>query len=163
MVDGVGLQLEGTTGMTTGSLLRGTTSTAGALATNGVYSLRGTGAHTSTSNTGLFDVRSSGLVGTGTLVNFMTTSAAQLTDTLLNLEMSGFTTGYDGTMVRIKNPGTTGTATMVLIEVVGITSGGRALDISVDALTTGIGLNIANSGGAMTTGSLIRVAVAGTG
>src|SRR3990167_8167737 len=160
---GILVSLVSTTGMTTGSLLRGTTSTAGALATNGVFSFSGTGAHTSTSNTGLLDVRSSGLVGTGTLVNFMTTAAAQLTDTVLNIEMSGFTTGYTGTMVRITSPSTTGACTLVTILGDAMTTDGRALDISVDALTTGIGLNIANSGGAMTTGSLVRVAVAGTG
>jgi len=164
LTTGVGVHVASTsTGVTTGSLIRVSTGTTGAVATNGVVSIRGTGAHTSTSNTGLLDVRSSGLVGTGTLVNFMTTAAAQLTDTLLNLEMSGFTTGYDGTMVRIKNVGTTGTATMVAIIADGITSGGTAMDISVDALTTGLGLNIANSGGAMTTGSLLAVTAQGTG
>src|SRR3990167_7699911 len=160
---GILVSLVSTTGMTSGSLLRMTTSTAGVVLTNGICSIRATGAYTSTADAGLLDVQASALVGTGTLVNFMTTSVDQLTNTVLNIEMSGFTTGYDGTMVRIKNVSTTGTSTMVLIEADGITSGGRALDISVDALTTGIGLNIANSGGAMTSGSLIRVAVAGTG
>ena len=166
MTTGVVVSLTSTTGLTSGSLLRATTSTAGALATNGAYSLRGTGAHTSTSNTGLLDVRSSGMVGTAansTLVNFMATGAAQVDTTLLNVEASGFTTGYTGTMVRITSPTTTGSGTLVGVIADGITSGGTAMDISADALTTGLGLNIANTGGAMTTGSLLRVTVAGTG
>lgn len=166
MTTGILLSLISTTGLTSGSLLRATTSTAGELATNGAYSLRGTGAHTSASNTGLLDVRSSGMVGTAansTLVNFMATGAAQVDTTLLNVEASGFTTGYTGTMVRIKSPTTTGAGTVLAVIADGITSGGTAADISVDALTTGLGLNIANSGGAMTTGSLLRVTAQGTG
>jgi len=164
LTTGMGISIASTsTGMTTGSLARFSTGTTGAVATNGIVSIRATGAYTSTANVGLLDVQSSGLVGTGTLVNFKTTGAAQLTNTILNVEASGFTTGYDGTMVRIKNVGTTGTATMVAIIADGITSGGRAMDISVDALTTGLGLNIDNTGGAMTTGSLLAVTAQGTG
>jgi len=166
MINGVGLSIVGTTGMTTGSLLRATTSTAGAVATNGVYSFRGTGAHTSTSNVGLVDIQSSGMVGTAansTLVNIMATAAAQVDTTLLNVEASGFTTGYTGTMVRIKNPTTTGSGTVVAVIADGITSGGTAVSISVAALTTGDGLVISNGTAATTTGSLLKVTAGGTG
>jgi len=164
LTTGIGISLASTsTTLTSGSLLRVSTGTTGAVATNGVVSIRSTGAYTSTSNAGLLDVQSSGLVGTGTLVNLKTTAAAQLTNTILNVEASGFTTGYTGSMVRIKSVTTTGACKVVDILADGITSGGTAVDLSVDALTTGIGLNIANSGGAMTSGSLIRVAAQGTG
>ena len=165
---GILVSLVSTTGMTSGSLLRGTTSTAGAVATNGVFSFRGTGAHTSTSNTGILDVRSSGMVGTAansTLVNFMSTAAAQVDTTLLNVEASGFTTGYTGTMVRIVNPTTTGAGTIISVAGNGITSGGTVMTLSATALTTGVGLSITASGGtaAITSGSLLRVATDGTG
>jgi len=166
MVDGVGLSIVGTTGMTTGSLLRATTSTAGIVATNGVYSLRGTGAHTSTSYAGLLDVQSSGMVGTAansTLVNFMATAAAQVDTTILNVEASGFTTGFTGSMVRIKSPTTTGAGKVIEVIADGITSGGTAMSISVAALTTGDGLVISNGTAATTTGSLLKVTAGGTG
>src|SRR3990167_8873279 len=44
MISGVALKIDGTTGMTTGSLVRVASSTAGALATNGVVSFTATGA-----------------------------------------------------------------------------------------------------------------------
>lgn len=167
LTTGIGISVASTsTGITTGSLARFSTGTTGLVATSGVVSIRGTGAHTSTSNVGLLDVQSSGMVGTlanSTLVNIKATGAAQVDTTLLNVEASGFTTGYTGSMVRIKSVTTTGACKVIDILADGITSGGTAVDLSVDALTTGIGLNIANSGGAMTSGSLMRVAAQGTG
>ena len=166
LTTGIGMQLSNaTSGITSGSLLRVTGSGTGTLATNGLVSITHAGIFTTTSNTGVLDVRASAMIGTlanATLVNFMSTAAAQVDTTVLNLEASGFTTGYTGTMVRIKSPATDG-GTIVGVIADGITSGGTAMDISVDAMTTGIGINIANSGGAMTTGSLLRIAVAGTG
>ena len=164
LTTGIGISIASTsTGMTTGSLARFSTGTTGAVATNGIVSIRGTGAHTSTSNVGLLDVQSSGATGAATIVNIKSTAAAQTDTTLLNVEASGFTTGYTGSMVRIKSVTTTGACKVVDILADGITSGGTAVDLSVDALTTGIGLNIANSAGAMTTGSLLRIAAQGTG
>ena len=166
MVDGVNLSVVGTTGMTTGSLIRATTSTAGLVATNGIVSIRGTGAHTSTANAGLLDVQSSGLVGTaanGTLVNFQTTAADQVDTTVLNVENSGFTTGYTGSMLRVKSPTTTCAARVVDVIADGITSGGTAMKISTAALTTGDGLLITNGTSAVTTGSLLNVTASGTG
>src|SRR3989344_5233471 len=49
MIDGVNLLVEGTTGMTTGSLIKATSSSAAALATNGIISFTSTGNFTSTS------------------------------------------------------------------------------------------------------------------
>lgn len=167
LTTGIGASFASTsTTLTTGSLIRVSTGTTGAVATNGIVSIRGTGAHTSTANAGLLDVQSSGMVGTAadaTLVNFKATGAAQVQSTILNVEASGFTTGFTGNMVRIKSVTTTGSGIVVNLLADGITSGGTAFDLSVDALTTGLGLNIANSGGAMTTGSLLRVTAQGTG
>lgn len=164
LTTGIGISLASSSAsIDTGSLLRISTATTAAVATNGIVSIRATGAYTSTANVGLLDVQSSGLVGTGTLVDFKTSSASQLTNTILNVEQSGTTTGYTGTMVRIKSTSTTGAATIVSLLADGITSGGTAFDLSVDALTTGVGLNIANSGGAMTSGSLLKIAAQGTG
>lgn len=167
LTTGIALQLSnGTSGMTSGSLLRVTASGTGTVATNGIVSITHGGIFVSTSNAGVLDVRATAMVGTasnGTLVNFMTTAAAQVDTTVLNVENSGFTTGFTGSMLRIKSPTTTGACKVVDLLADGITSGGTAMDISTDALTTGIALNIANSGGAMTTGSLLRVAAQGTG
>lgn len=169
LTTGIGLQLSnGTSGITSGSLLRVTASGTGTLATNGMVSITHGGIFVSTSNTGVLDVRASAMVGTasnGTLVNFMTTAAAQVDTTVLNVENSGFTTGYTGIMLRIKSPTTTGAATLVSIIADGITSGGTAQKISTTALTTGVALSITASGGtaAITSGSLLRVATDGTG
>jgi hypothetical protein len=169
LTTGIALQLSnGTSAMTTGSLLRVTASGTGTVATNGIVSITHGGIFVSTSNAGVLDVRASAMVGTasnGTLVNFMTTAAAQVDTTVLNIENSGFTTGYTGSMLRIKSPTTTGAGILVSVIADGITSGGTAQKISTTALTTGVGLSITASGGtaAITTGSLLRVATDGTG
>ena len=167
LTGGIGLQLSnGTSAMTTGSLLRVTASGIGTVATNGIVSITHAGIFVSTSNAGVLDVRASAMVGTlsnGTLVNFMTTAAAQVDTTVLNVENSGFTTGYTGSMLRIKSPTTTGAARVVDLIADGITSGGTAMKISVAALTTGTGLLITNGTSGVTTGSLLSITAGGTG
>ena len=70
MIDGVNLLVEGTTGMTTGSLIKATSSTAGAVATNGIISLTATGIYTSTSNAGFVNITANSTVaGTVLAVN----------------------------------------------------------------------------------------------
>jgi len=167
LTTGIGLQLSNaTSGMTSGSLLRVTASGTGTVATNGIVSITHAGIFVSTSNAGVLDVRASAMVGTasnGTLVNFMTTAAAQVDTTVLNVENSGFTTGYTGSMLRIKSPTTTGACRVVDLIADGITTGGTAMKISVAALTTGDGLVIDNGTAATTTGSLLKVTAGGTG
>lgn len=167
LTTGIGLQLSnGTSGMTTGSLLRVTASGTGTVATNGIVSITHGGIFVSTSNAGVLDVRATAMVGTasnGTLVNFMTTAAAQVDTTVLNVENSGFTTGYTGSMLRIKSPTTTGACRVVDLIADGITAGGTAMKISVAALTTGDGLVIDNGTAATTTGSLLKVTAGGVG
>src|ERR1035437_697019 len=53
---GVLVSIVSTTGLTTGSLLRATSSTAGAIATNGAISFSATGVYTSTSNAGFVNI-----------------------------------------------------------------------------------------------------------
>lgn len=169
LTTGIALQVSnGTSAITSGSLLRITASGVGTVATNGIVSITHGGIFVSTANAGVLDVRASAMVGTasnGTLVNFMTTAAAQVDTTILNVEASGFTTGYTGSMVRIKSPTTTGTGILIDVIANGITSGGTVQKISATALTTGVGLSITASGGtaAITSGSLLRVATDGTG
>ena len=167
LTTGIGLQLSnGTSGMTSGSLLRVTASGTGTVATNGIVSITHGGIFVSTANAGVLDVRASAMVGTasnGTLVNFMTTAAAQVDTTVLNVENSGFTTGYTGSMLRIKSPTTTGACKLIDVIADGITSGGTVMNISVAALTTGDALVISNGTSAITTGSLIKVSASGTG
>lgn len=167
LTTGIGMQLSnGTSGMTSGSLLRVTASGTGTVATNGIVSITHGGIFVSTSNAGVLDVRASAMVGTasnGTLVNFMTTAAAQVDTTVLNVENSGFTTGYTGSMLRVKTPSTTGACKVIDVIADGITSGGTVMNISVAALTTGDALVISNGTSAITSGSLIKVSAGGTG
>ena len=161
LTGGIGLQLSnGTSAMTTGSLLRVTASGTGIIATNGIVSITHAGIFTSTSNAGVFDVRASALVGTGTVANFMSTAADQLTSTVMNIENSGFTTGYTGTMVRIKSPTTTGACKVVGIIADGMTTAGVGLHISAAALSTG-GMGISVDVTAATAGNLLNLITTG--
>lgn len=100
MVNGVNLSLVGTTGMTTGSLLKASSSTAGAVATNGIISLNATGNFTSTSRAGFLNV-SANTTTSGVAAHI---SGTAMTDgTILSLEAveATLTTGlyiqcYDG-------------------------------------------------------------------
>lgn len=133
---GILLSLVSTTGMTSGSLLRMTTSTAGAVATNGICSIRATGAYTSTSNAGLLDVQASALVGTGTIVNIQATNGSQLTNTALNVEQTTTGAGYTGDFVRIVGTSTTGDCNLIAVTSAS-TSAGDALSITNNSLVAG--------------------------
>lgn len=137
---GVLMSLVSTTGMTSGSLLRGTTSTAGAVATNGVFSFRGTGAFTSTAHVGLVDVLASAAVGSvatnATLVNIMATNGSQVDVTALNIEQTTTTTGFTGDFVRIVGTSTTGDSNLIAVTCAS-TSAGDALQITGNGLVAG--------------------------
>jgi hypothetical protein len=100
MTTGVMVSLASTTGLTSGSLLRATSSTAGAIASNGAISFSATGAFTSTSRCGFLNVAAN-TTTSGTIAHISGTS---LTDgTVLSLEAveATLTTGlyiqcYDG-------------------------------------------------------------------
>ena len=171
MVTGIALNIVGTTAMTTGSLIRLTSSTASAVATNGIVSFKATGAFTSTSNAGFIDIGADALVGTGTLVNITSSHASQLTNTVFRIAQSGTTTGYTGTMVDISSTSTTGAAKIVSITSANTTAGnalyistgttttnGRGILLVANALTTGVGFEIAHTTSVIADGgSLVRL------
>ena len=135
MTTGIGLSIVSTTGLTSGSLLRATTSTAGAVATNGIISFRATGAYTSTSNAGLVDISASATTA-GTLVHITSTAAGQTASQLLNVTASGYTTGYTGNVVQITGCSTTGASNT--LAVIGVnTSAGNTVSIANNAITAG--------------------------
>jgi len=171
MVDGIALNIVGTTGMTTGSLIRATSSTAGAVATNGIFSFKSTGAFTSTSNAGFVDIGATALVGTGTLVNITSSNASQLTNTVFRVAQSGTTTGYSGNVVEISSTSTTGAANVVSITGANTTAGnalyissgvtttnGRGILLVANALTTGVGFGFAHTTSVIADGgSMVRL------
>ena len=142
MTTGVGLQLTSTTGLTSGSLLRATTSTAGAVATNGVISIRATGAYTSTSNAGLLDVQASATLA-GTIVNVI--GNALTTGVALNVTGTGAYTGAG--FVTITSAATTG----------------NTVKITANSLTSGTGLLITSSSTDSTARGLISLTNSGSG
>ena len=145
MINGVALKLVGTTGMTTGSLLLATTSTAGAAATNGIVSIQATGAYTSTSNVGLLDVSATATTA-GTVVHITSTAAGQTTAQLLNVTASGYTTGYTGSVVSFTGVSTTGAGNVLQVTGVNDTAG-DVVKIVNNALTLGAGtlLNLSHT------------------
>lgn len=142
MTTGIALSLLSSgTGMTSGSLFRASTGTTGAVATNGIVSIRATGAYTSTSNAGLLDVQASAAVGAATVFNLQSTAASQTAVRILNVIQSGATlTGYTGTIAQFtggfSGAGSTGT-------IIGITAvsdvAGDAIKVTNTALTLGTG------------------------
>jgi hypothetical protein len=159
---GVVFDISTTTGMTSGSLFRATTSTAGAVATNGIISLRATGAYTSTSNVGLLDVAATATTA-GTVVHITSTSAGQTATQLLNVTASGYTTGYTGNVVQITGASTTGASnTLALIGV--NTTAGNVLSVVDNALTLGSGtlVNLSHTTSVIGAGSsMLRITSTG--
>ncbi len=137
---GVILSLITTTGLTSGSLLRATTSTAGAIATNGAISLRATGAFTSTANVGFVDVLASATTA-GTVVRIASSAAAQTATELLRVDASGFTTGYTGSVATFTSASTTGASNVVLITAAATTAG-NGLKVVANGLTLGAATGI---------------------
>lgn len=167
LTTGVLMHLASTgTGITSGGLFRATTGTTGAVATNGVVSIRATGAYTSTSNVGLFDVVASAITGDATVARFASTAASQLTTEIVNITQSGATmTGYTGNMVNITAgySGTGSTGNAMLITTVATTQG-NAIKIVANALTLGAatGILVSHTTSVLGAGtSLIRVSSTG--
>ncbi len=129
------------TGMTSGSLIRVATGTTGAVATNGIVSIRATGAYTSTSNSGLLDVQASAITGAATLVNLQSTAASQTAVTILNIVQSGATlTAYTGTMVAMTGGFSGASSTGAIVGITAVNDvAGDALKITNNALTLGAG------------------------
>jgi len=160
MVTGTALSIVGTTGMTSGSLLRLTSSTAGAVATNGVVSLRATGAFTSTSNVGFVDVLASATTA-GTVMRLASTAAGQTATEVLRVVASGFTTGYTGNVAYFESSSTTGASNVIAVVAANSTAG-NAVSITANSLTTGTGLLVTSSGTITSSGEGL-VNIVGTG
>jgi hypothetical protein len=97
---GVVLSVISTTGMTSGSLIRATSSTAGAIATNGAISFSATGNFTSTSRIGFFNIAANSTTG-GTIAHIAGTAVTDGTVLSLEAVEATLTTGlyfqcYDG-------------------------------------------------------------------
>ena len=100
MTTGVMLSLTSTTGLTSGSLIRATTSTAGAIATNGAISFSATGNFTSTSRIGFLNVAANTTTG-GVVAHISATALTDGTILALDAVEATLTTGkyidcYDG-------------------------------------------------------------------
>jgi hypothetical protein len=160
MTTGVMVSLTSTTGLTSGSLLRLTSSTAGAIATNGAVSIRATGAFTSTSNVGYVDVLASATTA-GTVMRIASSAAGQTATELLRVVASGFTTGYTGNVAYFSSTSTTGAANVVAVVSANSTAG-NAVSITANSLTTGTGLLVTSSGTITSVGEGL-VNIVGTG
>jgi len=157
---GVVLSVISTTGLTSGSLIRATSSTAGAIATNGAISIRATGAFTSTSNVGYVDVLASATTA-GTVMRLASSAAGQTATEVLRVVASGFTTGYTGNVAYFESSSTTGAANVVAIVSANSTAG-NALSVTANSLTTGTGLLVTSSGTITNAGEGL-VNIVGTG
>lgn len=146
--------------MTSGSLLRIATASTGAVATNGIVSIRATGAFTSTSNVGLVDVLASATTA-GTVVRIAASSAGQTATELLRVVASGYTTGYTGNVANFIGCSTTGAANVVAITTVNTTDG-TGLLVTANALTTGNAAKFTSSGTVTSAGSgVVNVTASG--
>lgn len=178
---GVLVSIISTTGLTTGSLLRATTSTAGLIATNGAISLTASGAFTSTSGIagGFVEVKANSTTA-GTVFNILGTSLT--TGVALSIS-NGTAATTSGSLLRVAAGGTGAVATSGIVSFThtGIytstsaidggfvevkanaTTAGTIVNVVGSGLTTGVGLMLSNGTSAMTTGSMIRVNASGTG
>ncbi len=158
LTTGIALQLSnGTSGMTSGSLIRVTASGTGAIATNGVVSFAHAGVFTSTT-IGFVNVIVSGAVaGTGLAVQM--SAASQTTGIGFRVDQSNTTTGYTGNLVQITASSTTGASNA--LAVIGVnTTAGNVVNISNNALTlgSGTGLLVSHTTSVLGAGtSLVRI------
>lgn len=142
MTTGIALSLLSSgTGMTSGSLFRASTGTTGAVATNGIVSIRATGAYTSTSNAGLLDVQASAATGAATVFNLQSTAASQTAVRILNVIQSGATmTAYTGTIAQFTGGFSGASSTGNIIGVTAVNDvAGDAIKVTNTALTLGSG------------------------
>lgn len=170
MTTGVGLSVVSTTGLTTGSLIRATTSTAGAIATNGAVSLTATGAFTSTASTlGFVHVAGASTV-TGTIMSIL--GGAQTTGIALNITdpSAGMTSGsllrtITATTGAVATNGInsfqgsgafTGTGGLLRVSASATATGSTAV-ISAPATTTGLITTIVATAATLTTGRYLSL------
>lgn len=139
LTTGVALHIASTgTGITSGSLLRMTSATTGAVATNGIVSIRATGAYTSTSNVGLLDVQASSTTA-GTIVNVV--GDGLTTGTAFRVAGSGVYTG--SAFIDITQSGAT-SGTVIAVTCATVDSG-SVMTVAANALTTGTALSLSHT------------------
>ena len=164
LTTGVGFYVaNSTSAMTTGSLVRVVASGTGTINTNGIVSIRHAGIFLSTSNFGVLDVSASALVGAGTVVNFTSTAASQTAAKVLNIDSSGYTTGYTGSVVTMSSASTTGTGNILQVTSVA-TSAGDAVKFINNAIVAGTTtiLNVSHTTSVLGAGnSMVRITSTG--
>jgi hypothetical protein len=159
MTSGIGLSIISTTGLTTGSLIRATSSTAGAISSNGAVSIRATGAFTSTT-VGYVDILATAAAA-GTVLS-VANSAAQTSGIIFQVLQTGTTTGFTGKVASITGSHTTGGTTLLVTDVT--TTTGDAVKIVSNALVAGTStaLNVAHTTSVLGAGnSLVRISSTG--
>ncbi len=162
MTTGVMVSLTSTTGLTSGSLIRATSSTAGAIATNGAVSITGTGNFTSGSALLGFVNVSCNTTAAGTIMNV--SGGALTTGVGLSIDDGANVGLTSGSLLRIATASTGAAATngFVSIRATGAytstsnaglldvratgTTAGTIVEIVGNALTTGVALNLSGTG-----------------
>jgi hypothetical protein len=153
MTTGILCSLVSTTGLTSGSLLRATTSTAGAIATNGAISFSATGIYTSTSNCGFVNITANATTA-GTVLAISATGlvdgygiymasaeAGLTTGNYMNLGAGKFTVSKYGATVIAGNASGTAALTLTAGDLT-ITSGFLVISANAKGVTfTGTGAN----------------------
>lgn len=163
LTTGVGVHIASTSITTTsGSLLRISTGTTGAVATSGIVSIRATADYTSSSNVGLLNVAANSLTA-GQIADISGT--ALTTGIALRIVSSG--TGLTSGSLLVVTTGTTGavaTNGIVSIRATGAytsTSNIGVLDVLASATTAGTVVRIAASAAGQTATELLRVEASG--
>ncbi len=176
---GVMISVVSTTGLTSGSLIRATSSTAGAIATNGAISFVSTGNFSSAAiGVGYVSIQAASTTA-GTILSLtggaLTTGVAlYVADTTTGMTSGSLIRATSGTTGSVATSGvysflatgayTSGASTVGMFHVAGAaTVSGTIMSILGGAQTTGIALNITDPSAGMTSGSLLRVITATTG
>ena len=166
LTTGIGLQLSnGTSAMTSGSMIRVTISGTGTVATNGLVAITHAGIFTSTSNAGVLNVSASAAVGAATLVNIAATAGSQTAVNLLNLVQSGASlTAYTGNLVSITGGFSGGSSTGNCLAITSVnTAAGSAIAITSNSTTSSTAGVVAISATALTSGVGMLITGSGTG
>lgn len=157
---GVLVSVVSTTGLTSGSLIRATSSTAGAIATNGAISFVATGNFTSTARVGFFEVRAN-TTTSGTIAHIVGTAVTDGNVLILEAVEGTLTTGkyftcYDGAAAdfSIAKYGAT--------VIAGNSSGTAALTLTAGDLVISSGLLSVSGLVTLTAGITGKVILAGT-
>lgn len=164
MTTGVLLNLSTTTGLTSGSVLRATTSSAGAIATNGAFSFTGTGAFTNSSATlGLFHVAGASTVS-GTI--FSVLGGSQTTGVAVSISDGGATGMTSGSLLRVATATTGAVATNGIVSIVASgaytsTSNAGILDVSATSTVTGTLVHLTSTNANQTTTQILNITQSG--